>query len=233
MQTRQHKTESRRPKAEFECRALTGHYDFFNSGNPTMPPPIPSSQLQHSLAAQSMAHPPQPPSYPPQQLGGSSILPMQMFTQTTNTQPGIGFSHCFIVPFTYIPGPSREDVLLATDGAAERWLPPEDAPPDFPSYRLPIHQQNIEMLNDICAKVSDGHIEATTEVKYQGYRKVGFSSRRKPNDIAVCVYITGSNDSVMHVRGVVMKSVPVALVRPFPLYGLHVFVASLIRKHNC
>src|SRR5690606_34077520 len=80
-------------------------------------------------------------------------------------------------------------------------------------FELPIHQANIKALEDLCAKVSasDEKCECSVRVIQQDLVKGAFT-RRKQRDFVTVVYISGSNETAVFVRGLILKSVPVALV---------------------
>src|SRR5690606_4667093 len=124
------------------------------------------------------------------------LPPTQMYAPTALAQTGIESSHSFCVPFTYIPGPNRDDILLATQGSAEKWVHPEGSSLDRHPFELPIHQANIKALEDHCAKVSasDEKCECSVRGNRQDLVK-GAVTRRKQRDFVTVVYISGSNET--------------------------------------
>lgn len=118
-------------------------------------------------------------------------------------------NYCFSIPFSFIPGPDPDQIIAATSRAKQRWLYRLSSPPNPPTSRLPVHQKSIDDLKELCRTLSRGsQIRTTVSVTEP---PVESSSRKKQSSVAT-LWLAGEPEEVLRVRGLVLHSVPVAMV---------------------
>jgi len=117
---------------------------------------------------------------------------------------------CFPIPFRTIPGPDQDDIVLATDGARERWLHPQDTPLTR-THKLPVHQRNLDTLKKLCHDISEGG-SCQASVKVSEPRA---AMKRKRRGAVMNVSLAGDADTVYLVRGQILQALPVSLVSIF------------------
>ncbi|KAL7268728.1 hypothetical protein RUND412_008638 [Rhizina undulata] len=119
-------------------------------------------------------------------------------------------NYCFAVPFSHIPGPNPDDIILETPGAREKWFHPPDAPKDTPPWKLPVHRENSEALKKLCKEISDNpeyDCKAVAIVTEQNPH--AFSQKRK--GLATSVWLGGEPNCVLNMRSLILKSSNVAM----------------------
>ncbi|KAF8438753.1 hypothetical protein BGX38DRAFT_1097997 [Terfezia claveryi] len=113
---------------------------------------------------------------------------------------------CFPIPFRTIPGPDQDDIVLATDGARERWLHPQDTPLTG-THKLPVHQLNLDNLRKLCRDISNkGTCKAFLTVS-----EPRAAMKRKKRGAVMNVSLAGDADVVYRVRGQILQSLPASL----------------------
>jgi hypothetical protein len=113
--------------------------------------------------------------------------------------------YAFNVPFASdLAGPNTEEILHATEGSILRWTHPEDAPDDVPVYELPVHQQNVANLRNICMELTHGPLPI------EAYVISTTPKHLKGQVTTVC--LTGAPDLVHRSRETILKDTPLALV---------------------
>ncbi|KAI5785037.1 hypothetical protein DFH27DRAFT_268154 [Peziza echinospora] len=112
---------------------------------------------------------------------------------------------CFCIPFKLIPGPDLDDVVVATEGAAEKWIH-TDSTPISGTHKLPVHQKNLDYLRRICRDISE-----TDGCK--AFVTVGEprTVKRKKRGAVMNVSLSGDADTVYRMRGIILQSLPVSL----------------------
>jgi len=118
-------------------------------------------------------------------------------------------TYAFSIPFSFIPGPEPDQIIMATSQARERWLHPPDSPPNLPTSRLPVHQRSINDVRELCKKLSPRLIARTTVSVTE---LTAETSLRKKQTTSVGLWIAGEPAEVHNTRALVLQSVPVAMV---------------------
>jgi hypothetical protein len=142
--------------------------------------------------------------------------PMTSSPQTPST-PGDGVLHLsFNVPFSSnLAGPDGDDILHATPGALERWLHPEGTPEGAPVHKLPVHARNLENLRRLCREIcdsTDGGRRLEAAVTSSEPKPIPTLQRRQPKGLVTNVCLSGDADTVMRMRGRILKETPLAMV---------------------
>lgn len=113
--------------------------------------------------------------------------------------------YSFNVPLSSdLAGPDTEDILHATTDAVLRWTHPAEAPDDVPVYELPVHQQNLAQLRQLCRDITanplpiEAHVISTTPKHVRGQ--------------VTTVCLSGAPDVVYQTRETILNSVPLGLV---------------------
>ncbi|RPA94192.1 hypothetical protein L873DRAFT_1702656 [Choiromyces venosus 120613-1] len=118
-------------------------------------------------------------------------------------------TYSFTIPFSFVPGPDPNQIILATAQARERWLHPPDSPPNLPISSLPVYQKSINDIRELCKRLSPGLVGRTTvsvtELKAE-------NTLRKKQTTSVGLWIAGEPAEVHKARGLILQSVPVAMV---------------------
>lgn len=113
--------------------------------------------------------------------------------------------YSFNVPFaSNLAGPDTEDILYATQDAVLKWTHPESAPDDVPIHDLPVHDQNVRNLRELCKQIT------ATEMAIEAYVKSSETKRVKGLVTNVC--LSGSAELVHKSRETILNETPLALV---------------------
>lgn len=120
----------------------------------------------------------------------------------------------FNVPFSSsLPGPSRDEILHASPDALQRWTFPDGAESETPTYKLPVHLNNVESLRRLCKIVSEtsgGRVEAAvTSSEPKGAEKL---QRRPLKGLVTNVCVSGDAETVHKMRAKILNETPIALV---------------------
>lgn len=159
----------------------------------TIMTPSPITSRQFSLPVQTPL--PAPHSHYPHHTASPPVL---------DTKEPLHF--CFCVPFKTIPGPERDDILFATEGAEERWLHQQESPLTQP-HKLPVHQKNLDNLRKLCKEIQEReNCRASLTVSEPKAMK------RKKRGAVMNVSLAGDADAVYRMRGYILQSLPVSLV---------------------
>lgn len=114
---------------------------------------------------------------------------------------------CFPIPFKIIPGPDEDDIVLATEGATEKWLHQQETPLTQ-THKLPVHQRNLDNLRKLCREISEReNCKASLTVS-----EPRVSIKRKKRGAVMNVSLAGDADTVYRMRGHILQSLPVSLV---------------------
>lgn len=120
-------------------------------------------------------------------------------------------NYSFCIPFTIIPGPDSNDIILATSGAVDNWLHPPGSPPDSPACKLPVHTRNVEALKKLCKEISESpDYKCRAMVVVSEPKHASFRTRKQ--GVVTNVWLAGDPDMVLRVKGHILQSSPVALV---------------------
>lgn len=120
----------------------------------------------------------------------------------------------FNVPFSSsLPGPDPDEILHATPDALQRWTFPERTDTASPTYKLPVHLNNIEALRRLCKSVSDtsgGRVEAV--VTSSEPKTIPALQRRPLKGLVTNVVVSGDAETVHKMRAKILNETPIALV---------------------
>lgn len=122
----------------------------------------------------------------------------------------------FNVPFSSnLAGPLPDEILHASPGAAQRWTFPEGTDPiNTPSYKLPVHIRNEDLLRQLCKALSDssgGRLEAAVTASEP--KPTPASQRLPRKGLVTNVCVSGEGDMVHKMRAKILNETPIALVR--------------------
>ncbi|KAI4106723.1 MAG: hypothetical protein LQ339_002914 [Xanthoria mediterranea] len=119
----------------------------------------------------------------------------------------------FNVPFSSsLPGPDPAEILHATPDALQRWTFPERTDTSSPTYKLPVHLNNIESLRRLCKSVSDtsaGRVEAV--VTSSEPKTIPALQRRPLKGLVTNVVVSGDAETVHKMRAKILNETPIAL----------------------
>ncbi|CAZ82193.1 unnamed protein product [Tuber melanosporum] len=136
-------------------------------------------------------------------VGGNDMLTSDEDNSTLES-----LTYAFSIPFSFIPGPDPDQIILATSQARERWLHPPDSPPNLPTSRLPVHQKSINDVRELCKRLSPGLVARTTVSVTE---LTAETALRKKQTTSVGLWIAGEPAEVHKTRGLILQSVPVAM----------------------
>lgn len=120
-------------------------------------------------------------------------------------------NYSFCIPFTIIPGPDPNDIIIATAGAVDNWLHPPGSPPDSPPCKLPVHTRNVEALKKLCKDISESSdYKCRAMVVVSEPKHAAFRTRKQ--GVVTNVWLAGDADIVVRAKGHILQSSPVALV---------------------
>ncbi|PWW73156.1 hypothetical protein C7212DRAFT_218648 [Tuber magnatum] len=140
----------------------------------------------------------------------SSMGDNDMLTSDGDNSTLESLTYAFSIPFSFIPGPDPDRIVLATSQARERWLHPPDSPPNLPTSRLPVHQKSINDVRELCKRLSPGLVARTTVSVTE---LTAENALRKKQTTSVGLWIAGEPAEVHKTRGFILQSVPVAMRR--------------------
>ncbi|CAJ2513797.1 Uu.00g019160.m01.CDS01 [Anthostomella pinea] len=136
---------------------------------------------------------------PHQKVGAPGAAPLSPSPAADTT---IHFA--FNVPFASdLAGPNTEEVLHATGNSVMRWTHPGEAPDDIPIYELPVHAQNLAILQNMCMEITrgplpvDAHVISTTPKHVKGQ--------------ITTVCLSGTPELVHKSRETILSGTPLAL----------------------
>lgn len=120
----------------------------------------------------------------------------------------------FNVPFSSsLPGPDANEILHASPDALQRWTFPDGTDPTSPTYKLPVHINNVESLRRLCKIVSEtsgGRVEAAVT---SSEPKAAAALQRRPlKGLVTNVCISGDAETVHKMRAKILNETPIALV---------------------
>ncbi|KAL8777940.1 MAG: hypothetical protein Q9203_003141 [Teloschistes exilis] len=119
----------------------------------------------------------------------------------------------FNVPFSSsLPGPDPEEILHASPDALQRWTMPESADSTTPTYKLPVHLNNVESLRRLCKALSEGsggRMEAV--VTSSEPKPIPALQRRPLKGLVTNVCVSGDAETVHKMRAKIMNETPIAL----------------------
>lgn len=122
----------------------------------------------------------------------------------------------FNVPFSSsLPGPDPNEILHASPDALQRWTFPEGTDPASPTYKLPVHVNNLESLRRLCKVLSEssgGRVEAA--VNSCEPKATAALQRRPPKGLVTNVCVSGDAETVHKMRAKILNETPIALVLP-------------------
>ena len=149
----------------------------------------------------------------PGQAGMPPTHQQQLYAQhnaihSSTQDPRESLHFCFCIPFKIIPGPEPDDIILCTNGAAERWLHPTDSPL-LGHHKLPVHQKNFEYLRKLCKDISESERDNCKAILVVSEPR---SIKRKKRGAVINVSLSGDADTVYRMRGFILQSLPVSLV---------------------
>ncbi|KAG0637070.1 hypothetical protein HOY80DRAFT_1052591 [Tuber brumale] len=136
-------------------------------------------------------------------MGGNDMLTSDEDNSTLES-----LTYAFSIPFSFIPGPDPDQIILATSQARERWLHPPDSSPNLPTSRLPVHQKSINDVRELCKRLSPGLVARTTVSVTE---LTAETALRKKQTTSVGLWIAGEPAEVHKTRGLILQSVPVAM----------------------
>lgn len=141
----------------------------------------------------------------------SSISPVHVSSRPQDDSTLNCLNYSFCIPFTILPGPDPNDIILATAGAVDNWLHPPGSPQDTPPCKLPVHTRNVEMLKKLCKEISESpDYKCRAMVVVSEPKHASFRSRKQ--GVVTNVWLAGDSDIVVRVKGHILQSSPVALV---------------------
>lgn len=141
----------------------------------------------------------------------SSISPVHVSSRSRDDSTLNCLNYSFCIPFTIIPGPDPNDIILATAGAVDNWLHPPGSPLDAPPCKLPVHTRNVEALKKLCKEISESpDYKCRAMVVVSEPKHASFRSRKQ--GVVTNVWLAGDSDIVVRVKGHILQSSPVALV---------------------
>lgn len=141
----------------------------------------------------------------------SSISPVHVSSRSRDDSTLNCLNYSFCIPFTILPGPDPNDIILATAGAVDNWLHPPGSPQDAPSCKLPVHTRNVEALKKLCKEISESpDYKCRAMVVVSEPKHASFRSRKQ--GVVTNVWLAGDSDIVVRVKGHILQSSPVALV---------------------
>jgi hypothetical protein len=139
-------------------------------------------------------------------------------TPTTPTQlpHATPISWCFKVPLNNtLIGPDPKQIIYASQGASERWTHQPGSPDDTPTHLLPVHQQHLDDLRNLCARMK-------TELGVEAIVTLGRANTLAPmpslqptqtNNIVANVCVNGRDyDIVRRVREHILNQSPITMV---------------------
>lgn len=140
----------------------------------------------------------------PDAMGDNDVLTSDEDNSTLES-----LTYAFSIPFSFIPGPDPDQIIMATSQARERWLHPPDSPPNLPTSKLPIHQKSVNDVRELCKKLSPGLVARTTVSVTE---LTAETALRKKQTTSVGLWIAGEPAEVHKTRCLILQSVPVAMV---------------------
>lgn len=121
----------------------------------------------------------------------------------------------FNVPFSSsLPGPDPNEILHASPDALQRWTFPEGTEPATPTYKLPVHLNNVESLRRLCkilSETSGGRVEAA--VTSSEPKAIAALQRRPWKGLVTNVCVSGDAETVHKMRAKILNETPIALVQ--------------------
>jgi len=133
---------------------------------------------------------------------------------STSPAPDATISYSFNVPFASdLAGPNTEEILHATTDAVLRWTHPEDAPDDVPVHELPVHAQNLAVLQDMCKDITRqtaGAVEAHVITTVRQAQAVSTTPKVPRQVTTVC--LSGVAEAVYKCRESILNDTPLSLV---------------------
>lgn len=133
-------------------------------------------------------------------------------TSSPAPPPNAPVTLSFNVPFNSdLAGPRRDEVIFATTGAFDRWIPAE-GDDEQPVYDLPIHVQHREKLEMLCEQIVR---QTNGGIKYfirSGLPKpvAGMPPRSKAWVTNVC--LRGPYETVTAARQAILNQTPISMV---------------------
>ncbi|KAL9003656.1 MAG: hypothetical protein Q9188_003479 [Gyalolechia gomerana] len=119
----------------------------------------------------------------------------------------------FNVPFSSsLPGPDANEILHASPDALQRWTFPEGTEPATPTYKLPVHLNNVESLRRLCkilSETSGGRVEAA--VTSSEPKAIAALQRRPWKGLVTNVCVSGDAETVHKMRAKILNETPIAL----------------------
>ncbi|KAF2747805.1 hypothetical protein M011DRAFT_40257 [Sporormia fimetaria CBS 119925] len=127
--------------------------------------------------------------------------------------PGTHVNMSFNVPFSLnLAGPDVDDIIYASPGAKARWTHPDDAADNQPTYKLPVHVQNLENLRKICHDITESTQGAMFASVVSAESKPLPGLQRGPLGALVTnVCISGELTQVTEMRARLLNASPIAL----------------------
>ena len=120
----------------------------------------------------------------------------------------------FNVPFSSsLPGPDADEILHASPDALQRWTFPEGTDYTTPTYKLPVHVNNVESLRRLCRILSEssgGRVEAS--VTSSEPKSIPALQRRPLKGLVTNVCVSGDAETVHKMRAKILNETPIALV---------------------